>query len=256
MARQRILIVEDEEHLLTFYRETLERAGYKTHIARTGKEALSVFAGIVPDLVILDLGLSEEMDGFEVLSILRVQRCSDVPVMILTAQVGESKIIRGLNLGADNYVLKPVSGDQLVARVRAQLGRSRNGERVRPSGVYRYGDLVIDLDRNQATRRGARFTFGDTERQILARLLQSPGQPVTHQELMQVGWGYTGLLVKSDDMRVLLNCIYRLRDKLEKKKGQHRRLIETVPEIGFSILPPENDSPEGKPMKKKPKTVR
>jgi DNA-binding response OmpR family regulator len=253
MARQRILIVEDEEHLLTFYRETLERAGYKPYVARTGKEALSAFAEAMPDLIILDVGLSEEMDGFEVLAVLRMQRRSDVPIMILTAQVGESKIIRGLNLGADNYVLKPVSGDQLVARVRAQLGRSRSGERTRPTGVYHYGDLVIDLDRNQATRRGTRFTFGDTERQILARLLQSPGQPVTHQELMLVGWGYTGPLVKSDDMRVLLSCIYRLRDKLEKKKGHSQRLIETVPEVGFSILPPESDSLEAKPMKKNSK---
>lgn len=249
MPRQRILIVEDEEHLLSFYCETLERAGYKTYTARAGREALEVFAKAAPDLVILDLGLIGEMDGFQVLSVLRVQRQSEVQVMILTAQAGETKAVQGFNLGADDYVLKPVSGDHLVARVRAQLRRGPTGERVQPSGIYHYPGLVIDLDRSQATRGGRRLTFGDTERRILARLLQTPGRPVTQGELMRLGWGHTEPVVKWTEAGPLLSCIYRLRDKLG------RRLIETVPEVGFSISPSVEPEVNGR-RKKRPLTKR
>jgi len=236
MPRQRILVVEDEDHLLTFYRETLEQAGYRTQGARTGAEALTAFSSLAPHLIILDLNLEGEMDGFEVLSILR--RRSDVPVIILTGLPGEERLVRGLRLGADNYLQKPVSRGHLIARVQAQLRRSPSGELVLASGVYHYGSLILDLDRSLAIRGEQRFTFGEAEKRLLARLLQTPGQPVSHLELLQAGWGFAAPEVTPTDMRLLQSCIYRLRAKLERKGGQ-TRLIESVFNVGFSIVCPD-----------------
>lgn len=115
MARQTILIVEDELNLLQFYQETLEQAGFNTHSARDGQDALKTFEAVHPDLVILDLGLFGDLDGFDVLSDLR--QTSNVGVMILTAHGGDERLVRGLNLGADNYLLKPISKEHLLNKI-------------------------------------------------------------------------------------------------------------------------------------------
>src|SRR5258708_15883692 len=111
---QRILLVEDETPLLVFYRQVLEDAGFRTRAARSGPEALTAFTVFVPDLVILDLMLLGDMDGFEVLSSLRAR--SSVRIMILTGQVGDARAVRGLNLGPANYLPKPTSAHQLPPR--------------------------------------------------------------------------------------------------------------------------------------------
>lgn len=235
MTRQCILIVEDELSLLNFYQETLEGAGYKVQGARDGSRALKLFDAIQPDLVILDLGLLGHLDGFDVLSVLRGK--SNVNVMILTAHGGDERLVRGLNLGADNYVLKPVSRELLLARVSAQL-RLQRKPTADLSGRYRYGDLLVDLGRSQVIRRGKRRALGDAELRVTARLLQTPGETVGQRELMEVGWGYNANhLIGWSDIRPLSHCIYRLRDKL--KLGDGRRIIETVIDVGFYILPPD-----------------
>jgi DNA-binding response OmpR family regulator len=105
--------------------------------------------------------------------------------------------------------------------------------------LFYYGELVIDLVRAQALRRGRRFTFGDVERRILERLLRTPGQLVTYVELMEVGWGMVQPVFVDDDARVLLNVAYRLRRKLRQTEGQD--LIETVPNAGLIIQPPDRE---------------
>lgn len=235
MARHSILIVEDEKHLLQFYQETLEQAGFKTGGARSGPDALRTFADLQPDLVILDLNLLGDWDGLEVLSELRWK--SNVAVMILTAHSGEARAVRALNLGADNYLLKPISKDHLLARVQAQLRLRRNpsGDL---SGRYRYGDLIVDIGRSQIVWQGKRRVLGDAEQRIAARLLQSPGETVGHEELMEIGWGYYAQhRIGWSDVRPLSNCIYRLRDKLTPSDGRH--LIATVRDVGFCIAPPD-----------------
>jgi DNA-binding response OmpR family regulator len=235
VARQSILIVEDEMSLLSFYQETLEQAGYKTRGARTGQDALDAVDEFQPNLVILDLGLFGDLDGFDVLSELR--RKSNVSVMILTAHGGDERLVRGLNLGADNYVLKPVSREHLLARVRAQL-RLRRNPNGNLAGRYRYGDLIVDIGRSQIVRRGKRRVLGDAERRVMARLLQTPGETVSQRELMEIGWGFSGhYQIGWEDMQPLSNCIYRLRNKLKPSDG--RRLIETVIDVGFYIVPPD-----------------
>lgn len=235
MARQAVLIVEDELSLLDFYQETLTQAGYTTYGARRGREALKAFEKFEPDLVILDLELFGHLDGFDVLTELR--RKSNVSVMILTGHGGDERLVRGLNLGADNYVLKPVSKEHLLARVRTQLRLRRNptGD---VSGRYRFGDLIVDLERSQVIRQGKRRALGDAELRVTARLLDTPGETVNQLELMEVGWGYNAHhVIGWSDIRPLSHCIYRLRDKL--KPGDGRQLIKTVIDVGFYIVRPD-----------------
>ena len=234
---QRILIVEDELGPLAFYRQVLEAAGFRTCQARSGRQALNAFTEFTPDLILLDLKLLGEMDGFDVLSALRAR--SAVRVVILSGQAGDARIVRGLNLGADNYLVKPISGEELVARVRAQVRRTPGGnlaaERTRK--LHCYGELVIDLGRGQALRRGKHFTFGEVERRILERLLQSPGQMVSYAELMEAGWGLVQPFMLGEEARPLLNVAYRLRRKLRQTEGQS--VIETVNNAGFIIAAPD-----------------
>ncbi|MCC6190623.1 MAG: response regulator transcription factor [Anaerolineales bacterium] len=240
LSGQRILIVEDESALLVFYRQVLDEAGYRTRAARSGPEALAAFTEFAPELVILDLLLMGDMDGFEVLAALRAR--SPVRIVILTGQTGDARVVRGLNLGADNYLAKPISREQLIARVRAHLRRTVAGnlapERMRK--LFYYGDLVIDLARAQALQRGRRYTFGDVERRILERLLRTPGQLVTYVELMEVGWGMVQPTIVGEDTRGLLNVAYRLRRKLRQTEGQD--VIETVANSGLIIRPPDRDA--------------
>jgi DNA-binding response OmpR family regulator len=227
------LIVEDEEHLLRLYMDTLEQAGYLVHGASTGRRALEASAAFRPGLVILDLELEGRMDGFEVLVNLR--RDSAMPVMILTGQAGEARLVRGLNLGADNYVLKPVTKAELLARVRSHLRRGGFDEPGTLAPVHDYGRLRIDLSRNQIIHAGGhRFTLRGVEKAILARLLRTPGALVPYQELMQLGWPQSGPRVRWDDSRALMSCVYRLRTKLDLGPAIPG-LIETVPGDGYRI---------------------
>lgn len=244
MRQRRILVVEDEPKSAAFYQAVLRRAGYAVACARTGAEALKIFKTFGPDLVLLDLKLAgTSLDGFDVLAdIRRRQQDNEVHVVILTGQAGDELLLRGYRLGADNYLLKPVSEAQLVARIEAHLRRrAPRNEDGRP-GIFRYGSLTINLPEGHGIRKGQRVTFGDVEQRILARLLETPGELVRHEELMQVGWGRPAMSVHSwDDRRALLSCMYRLRDKLETRSGR-RRIIRTVKYAGFAIAPPDRRS--------------
>ena len=178
------------------------------------------------------------MTGFDVLAHLRRNDVA-VHVVILTAQAGEEHQLRGLNLGADNYLVKPVTDAQLTARVQAHLRRRTPRLAEATPTLFRYGALSIDLTECRLTRDGKVQTLGDVESRVLGRLLQTPGEAVKHAELLQIGWGRSANAVQDwSDMRALLNTIYRLRGKMEVKGG--KRLIRTVPTVGFAIAPPDS----------------
>jgi DNA-binding response OmpR family regulator len=241
MPRRRILIVEDEARTAEFYQAALRRAGYAVACARTSAQALKSFKSFTPDLVLLDLKLDDDdLDGFDVLADIRKrQQDNQVHIVILTGQPGEERLLRGYRLGADNYLQKPVSEAQLVARVEAHLRRRTPRCTEIGSRIVHYGDLTINLEEGRGTRNGRRVTFGDVEQRILARLLRTPGDPVRHEELMQIGWGRPAASIHNwEDMRALLSCIYRLRDKLESRSSR-RRIIRTIPNVGFAIAPPD-----------------
>jgi DNA-binding response OmpR family regulator len=229
----RILVIEDETALLDFYRTVLTEAGYQTRCIRSGEEALQAFRAFGPDLLILDLGLAGQLDGFDVLQALRQENAA-ARVLILTAQPGEARMVRGLEGGADDYVVKTVSGEHLLARVRAQLRRAPAGA----AEVYRHGGVEVDLAVNQVRRQGKRMILGEAERRVLARLLQTPGQMVTFAELSEVGWALAFPKQHfEEDLRILKSCIYRLRLKLGTG------IIESARDLGFYIVAPAAGAP-------------
>jgi len=174
-----ILVVDDEPKIVKQARDYLERSGFRVITAGDGKMALALAHQERPDLIVLDLNLPI-MDGLDVCRTLR--RGSDVPIIMLTARVEETDRLIGLELGADDYITKPFSPRELVARVRAVLRRVRGG--VHQPGLIRVGDLEIDLNGHRVTRSGESIRLTRTEFNLLATLAQHPGQTFTRAQLL------------------------------------------------------------------------
>ncbi|HEY7547251.1 MAG TPA: response regulator transcription factor, partial [Blastocatellia bacterium] len=191
MEKQKILIVDDERKTVDSIRIYFERAGFAVAAAYDGREAVLQARANRFDLIVLDL-MIPEIDGLEVCRLLRAE--SSIPIIMLTARTTEEDKLRGLDLGADDYVAKPFSPRELVARARAVLRRAYPSQQEEPSEIRR-GDLAIDL-------RSRRVHFGDktvnltpTEFDLLAALARSPGRVFTRRELVEraLGWDYEGL---------------------------------------------------------------
>jgi two-component system alkaline phosphatase synthesis response regulator PhoP len=225
----RILVVEDEKDLARLVRGYLENAGYEVLQAYTGREALFMARQERPDLIILDLGLPE-MDGLDVAQALR--RESQVPIIMLTARVEESDRILGLELGADDYVTKPFSPRELVARVRAVLRRTQ-GEPVAPK-VLRLGPLEVDVDGHRATLYGRPLDLTPSEFAILQAMASHPGRVFGRLELLErvQGDAYEGY------ERTIDAHIKNLRRKLGDDP-RNPRWIVTVFGVGYRLEVPE-----------------
>src|SRR5579884_1574566 len=181
-----VLIVEDESALCTLLRYNLEREGYRVLEARNGDEALVVAAESSPDLIVLDWMLPE-LSGIEVCRRLRARGESrNVPLIILTARGEETDRIRGLDTGADDYVVKPFSMSELTARVRAVLRRIRPGL---AEDRIRQGDIVIDRSAHRVKRGGKDVHLGPTEFRLLDYFMQHPGRVFSREQLLNAVWG-------------------------------------------------------------------
>ena len=174
-----ILVVDDEPRIVKQARDYLERSGLRVTDAADGKQALILARHERPDLVVLDLNLPG-MDGLDVCRALR--RESEVPIIMLTARAEETDRLIGLELGADDYISKPFSPRELVARVRAVLRRTQGG--VRTPGLIRAADLEIDLDGHRVSRQGKSVSLSRTEFNLLTVLAQHPGQTFTRAQLL------------------------------------------------------------------------
>jgi two-component system alkaline phosphatase synthesis response regulator PhoP len=174
-----ILVVDDEPKIVKQARDYLKKGSYRVVTAGDGKTAMAVARHERPDLVVLDLNLPG-MDGLDVCRALR--RESDVPIIMLTARVEETDRLIGLELGADDYITKPFSPRELVARVRAVLRRVQGG--VREPGLIHAGDLEIDLNGHRVTRKGEPIRLTRTEFNLLATLAQHPGQTFSRAQLL------------------------------------------------------------------------
>ena len=174
-----ILVVDDEPKIVKLARDYLERSGFRVVTATDGTTALAVARHERPDLIVLDLNLPGT-DGLDVCRALR--RKSDVPIIMLTARIAETDRLIGLELGADDYITKPFSPRELVARVRAVLRRVQGG--IRTPGLIRAGDLEIDLHGHRVTRAGEPIRLSRTEFNLLAILAQHPGQTFTRAQLL------------------------------------------------------------------------
>ncbi len=220
---KKILVVEDEKKIVKLVKAYLEQAGYVVVTAADGQEALTVFRHERPNLVVLDLQLPT-IDGLDVCRIMR--RESDVPIIMLTARIEETDKLIGLELGADDYVTKPFSPRELVARVRAVLRRTE-GERVVEQTIT-VGDVSVDLERHAVTVRGEAVELTPTEFDLLAVLIQNPGRVFTRMQLLDKvqGYAYEGY------ERTIDAHIKNLRKKIEPTEPRH---ILTVYGVGYKF---------------------
>src|ERR1700758_3587325 len=181
-----VLVVEDEAALCTLLRYNLEREGYRVYEARNGEEALSAAAEISPDLIILDWMLPE-LSGIEICRRLRSRGdLRSVPIIMLTARGEESDRIRGLDTGADDYIVKPFSMSELLARLRAVMRRIRPGL---AEDIVRIGDIEMDRAAHRVRRGGRDVHLGPTEFKLLDHLIQHPGRVFSREQLLDAIWG-------------------------------------------------------------------
>lgn len=220
-----VLVVEDEEGIRLFLTTRLQRAGYDVVAAQNGLEGLQRFYSERPDIVILDIAMPE-MDGWQTLQ--RIREVSTVPVMILTAATQEREKIRGLEEGADDYITKPFSGDELLARVSAVLRRSSQPAKDLENNVYSDAELSIDFLRHEVFVRGDPVNLSATEFHLLNVLTSNVGVVLSQEKLLDLVWGQD----YDDSLSIVRLYINYLRQKIEVDPGKPK-LVETVRGFGY-----------------------
>ena len=223
-----ILVVDDEPRIVQIARDYLERAGFRVVSAGDGQRALSIARAERPSLIVLDLMLPG-LDGLDVTRALRRDPLLvDVPIIMLTARVEEADKLVGLELGADDYLTKPFSPRELVARVRAVLRRTEGSQQ--PASVLRYGDLMIDLDRRSVSVAGQSVELTATEFDLLQVLARAPGRPFTRTQLLERAYhvDYAGY------DRTVDAHIKNLRRKIEPNPGEPRYIL-TLYGVGYKF---------------------
>jgi two-component system OmpR family response regulator len=220
---KRILVVDDEEMIVRTVKAYLDREGFKTYTAADGEEALRAFAEKGPDLIVLDLMLPK-LSGIEVTR--RIRATSGVPIIMLTAKAGEADRVVGLELGADDYVVKPFSPRELVARVRAVLRRLEGGAAEADRVVY--GELEIGLKTREVRVAGKEIELTPTEFDLLAFLARHPAQVFTRLQLLREVQGYT----YDSFARTIDTHIKNLRRKIEQDPKEPRYIL-TVHGVGY-----------------------
>ena len=230
MAYQTILVVDDEPQIVELVQDYLKQAGFRVLTALDGQTALTAARHERPDLIILDLMLPGGIDGLDVCRSVRQDvALSDVPIIMLTARGEEMDRLIGLELGADDYVTKPFSPREMVARVRAVLRRAQGD--AHQSGVIRIGDLAIDLVGRSVTVGGESISLTPTEFDLLAVMARCPGRPFTRAQLMDLVYdvAYAGY------DRAIDSHIKNLRRKIEPDSREPRYIL-TVYGVGYKLV--------------------
>jgi two-component system response regulator RegX3 len=231
----RILFVEDEPSISDPFSKALAREGFEAVVARTGREALALAQRIDPDLVLLDLNLPDG-DGRDVARELR--RRSDTPIVMLTARGTEMDKIVGLEIGADDYVVKPFSGAEVIARIRAVLRRSRRAHAPEPTEPVEIGPLVVDLGARRVTLGGAPVELSRKEFDLLAELVRNAGNVVSREDLMDRVWDENWF----GSTKTLDTHVGWLRRKLGDDSAAPR-FLHTVRGVGFRFSAPGEIEP-------------
>ncbi|MFA6091349.1 MAG: response regulator transcription factor [Elusimicrobiota bacterium] len=224
MGGEKILVVEDEKDIVRLLRYNLEKEGYCVAACHDGEAALECFRKERPDLVILDL-MIPKLDGIEVCKLLR--QSSQVPILMLTAKKSEVDRILGLRIGADDYVTKPFSVGELLARVQALLRRAAHPV----VNALRAGALEMDFERHELRLEGKPVSVTPKEFEFLRLLVQSDGKVLTREEILERVWGYDRSM--DIDTRTVDQHIARLRRKL----GAEGERILTVTNVGYRFRP-------------------
>ena len=226
-----VLIVDDEPSILELVATRLEMAGYDTVRAERGEHALRLIFARPPDIALVDIDMPG-MDGITLCE--RIREVSDLPVIFLTAMGTEAERVRGLEVGADDYVVKPFAPAELVARVAAALRRAALPP-VRPA-EERYTDeqIVIDHTSHVVTVRGVPVSLSPLEYRLLAALVRHPGQVLSHDRLLDLAWGSDSLDASPEGVRLYVSY---LRAKIEEDR-RRPKLIRTVREFGYRYVRP------------------
>jgi two-component system KDP operon response regulator KdpE len=225
-----ILVVEDEQPIRRFLRAGLEGEGYRFAEAVTGQEAIAQAATRAPDLVLLDLGLPD-IDGFEVVR--RIREWSRMPIVVLSAREQEGDKIRALDAGADDYVTKPFSMGELLARMRVALRHRDEAAAQGEENTATFGELEIDFARRRVTVAGREVRLTPIEYRLLCTLARHAGRVLTHEHLLREVWG-PGYTSRHHYLRVYMA---QLRNKLEQTPARPRYLI-TEPGVGYRLRQP------------------
>ena len=228
--KDKVLIVEDEQSISSFISMILTANGYDTIIVRSGEEALTMIASHCPDMIVLDLGLPD-MDGMEVLK--SVRKWSNLPVVVVSARSHEHDKVQALDLGADDYLTKPFSVEELLARIRTTLRRLSYAQTggLASEGSFDTGELHIDFDAGIATMDGEELHLTPIEYKLLCLLAHNADKVLTHQFILHEIWGTA---TKSDlaSLRVFMGT---LRKKIESDPA-HPRYIQTHVGIGYRLV--------------------
>ena len=235
----RILIIEDERPMRAALADALEGEGYRVLTAADGEEGLARALSEAPDLILLDL-MMPRLDGYALCAELR-QRANTVPILILTAKGRLEDRVKGLDLGADDYLVKPFSTEELLARVRAVLRRVTRASAVLKTLLL--GDVRIDFVKQQAARGRKAVHLTAKEFAMLRLLAESGGEPVSRERFLDVVWGYAAF----PTTRTVDNHIATLRSKIEKDP-EKPRWIQTVHGVGYRLQEAKEPGREEKPI--------
>jgi DNA-binding response OmpR family regulator len=233
---RRILVVDDEERMVRFIRLNLEHDGFRVVEAFNGTQAINKIRTNMPDLVLLDV-MMPDMDGFEVLRIIR--EVSSVPVIMLTAKGEEDDRVRGLELGADDYVTKPFSPRELVGRVRAVLRRTETASSSIHGLIEVDEHLKLDFDRREIWLDGKLVQLRPTEYRLLFHLVQNAGWVISHDQLLAKVWGYE----YRDEPHYVRLYINYLRKKLEEDPTNPKYIL-TERGVGYRFVDFRRQKPE------------
>jgi DNA-binding response OmpR family regulator len=222
-----VMVIEDEKEIRDLVRYNLEKAGFRVAAAADGEQGLQQLFASRPDLLVLDLMLPG-MNGLEIVREVRAEPLThDLPVLVLSARSAEMDKLLGFEQGADDYLTKPFSPRELVARVKALIRRTRPAG---PGGVLEAGPLRVDLEAHVASCAGARLDLTPREFDLLAFLARHPGRALTREELLRKVWGYDYV----GETRTVDVHVRRLRAKL----GEQHTIIETVLGAGYKLVAP------------------
>ena len=223
--KRRILVIDDDAKLLTLLKMGLEQEGFSVVTAKSGKEGLKKAYTTHPDAVVLDIMMAE-MDGW--VTCQRLRQICNTPILMLTAKASKEDVVKGLSLGADDYVTKPCNFDELKARIHTALRRSSPRPVEEPVTTYDDGELCIDLQSERVTRNGEAVHLTPTESQLLMYLVSNRGRIIPHKELLIHVWGPQ----YADETKYLSVYIRYLRKKIEEDPSNPRYII-TKHRVGY-----------------------